>query len=33
MEKLGKQQCGYRAASEGDGLDMEEEGYSLQEIE
>lgn len=29
IEETGKEKCGYRAASKGAGLDMQEEGYAL----
>lgn len=32
IEETGKEKCGYRAASKGDGLHMQEEGYALKEI-
>lgn len=32
IEETGKEKCGYRAASKGDGLHMQEEGYDLKEI-
>lgn len=32
IEKTGEEKCGYRAASKGEGLDTQEEGYALKEI-